>query len=163
MDYIQIGKIVNTHGIKGEIRILSNFDQKEVVFKKGVKVYIGKQKIEKIIVTYRKHKMFDMITLEGISNINDVLKYKGELIYIHRSSLPSNIILNQDYIGMDVYLDHYIGKVTSIINNHAHDIFVVTNDKKEYLIPKIDSFIKRIDWEKKKMDLEEIEGLIDED
>lgn len=163
MDYIQIGTIVNTHGIKGEIRILSDFEQKDYVFKKDIHVYIGKTKKEEIIETYRKHKMFDMITLKGITNINDVLKYKGESIYINRSSLPSNIILNQDYIGMDVYSEHYIGKVDSIMNNHAHDIFVIQNKGKEYLIPKIDHFIKKIDFEHKKIYIEEIEGLIDED
>lgn len=163
MDYIEIGKIVNTHGIKGEIRLLSEFEAKEYVFQKGVKIYIGKEKQEEIICTYRKHKMFDMITLEGIYNINDILKYKGEYVFVTRSSFPSDVILNQDYIGLEVYTDHYIGTVISIMNNHAHDILIVKNEEKEYLIPKVDSFIEKIDFENNKIYIKEIEGLIDED
>ena len=83
MELIKIGKIVNTHGIKGELRILSKFPYKEKVFIKNMKVYIDKKNIE-IINTYRKHKNFDMVTFEGYSNINEVLKYKGKNIYINK-------------------------------------------------------------------------------
>ena len=63
MKYVYIGKIVNTHGIKGELRILSDFKYKDKVFKSNMLIYIGKDKIEEKIVSYRKHKNFDM---EGI-------------------------------------------------------------------------------------------------
>ena len=59
MQYLYIGKIVNTHGIKGEIRILSKFKYKDKVLKKHFKIYIGKNKQEETINTYRKHKQFD--------------------------------------------------------------------------------------------------------
>ena len=81
MEYIYIGKIVNTHGIKGEVRILSRFDFKEKVFVPNTLIYIGEEKIEEKIVSYRKHKSFDMVLLEGIKDINDVLKYKGKNVY----------------------------------------------------------------------------------
>ena len=87
MEYIYIGDIVNTHGIKGELRILSDFKYKENVFKKNFKIYIGKNKEEQIINTYRKHKMFDMITLVGFTNINEVLKYKKMPVYINKKDL----------------------------------------------------------------------------
>ena len=57
MELVRIGKIVNTHGIKGELRILSDFEFKDKVFKKGVKVYVGKKKKEFIINSYRFHKI----------------------------------------------------------------------------------------------------------
>ena len=69
MSLIKIGKIVNTHGIKGELRILSNFPYKDSVFQKGMIIYIDRKNKE-IINSYRKHKKFDMITLEGLSLIN---------------------------------------------------------------------------------------------
>ena len=90
MKYIYLGKIANTHGIKGELRILSNFKYKSRVLKKGFKVYIGKEKIEEEIVTYRPHKQFDMITLKGYNNINDVLKYKSLNIFINKEDLILN-------------------------------------------------------------------------
>lgn len=64
MRYIKIGKIVNTHGIKGELRILSKFPHKEEVFKADMPIYIEKESKE-IINSYRRHKNFDMITLKG--------------------------------------------------------------------------------------------------
>ena len=116
MEYIYIGDIVNTHGIKGELRILSDFKYKENVFKKNFKIYIGKNKEEQIINTYRKHKMFDMITLVGFANINEVLKYKNMPVYINKKDLKIDGYLDEDLIGLSVYVkDKLIGKVTDII------------------------------------------------
>ena len=61
MEYIYIGKIVNTHGIKGEVRILSKFKYKSRIFCKYFKIYIGKSMNEEVISSYRPHKQFDMI------------------------------------------------------------------------------------------------------
>ena len=69
-DFVYIGKIVNTHGIKGELRLLSKFSYKERVFVKGMTIYIGRNKEKEEIVSYRHHKCFEMITLKGYSNIN---------------------------------------------------------------------------------------------
>ena len=64
MKYINVGKLVNTHGLKGEVRILSDFRHKKNVFVKGMKLYIGKKKEEFTINTYRFHKIYDMVTFE---------------------------------------------------------------------------------------------------
>ena len=84
MKLIKIGKIVNTHGIKGELRILSKFPYKDKVFVKNMKVYIDKNNIE-VINTYRKHKNFDMVTFEGYNNINETIierkNYRNGEIY----------------------------------------------------------------------------------
>ena len=71
MKYIYIGKIVNTHGLKGEVRILSGFKYKDLIFKNNFKIYIGEDKIPEIINSYRYHKIFDMITIKGINSINN--------------------------------------------------------------------------------------------
>lgn len=159
MDYIYLGKIINTHGIKGEIRILSDFDYKDLVFKKDFKIYIGKNYIEEVINTYRVHKNYDMVTLIGINDINDVLKYKGLNVYINKSDVK-NVIFDEDYIGLDVYTDHLIGKITDIRKGIKQDLLVVNN---KYLIPKIEEFIKQIDFNNNKIIINDIKGLIDED
>ena len=87
MKYIIIGKIVNTHGIKGELRILSDFKYKDKIFKKGFPLYIGYTKEKEIINTYRPHKQFDMVTFNNYNNINEVLKYKGEYVFINKEDL----------------------------------------------------------------------------
>lgn len=161
MDYIYIGKIVNTHGIKGEIRILSDFQYKSLVFKKDFEIYIGSEKTKEIIHSYRPHKMFDMITLKGIDNINDVLKYKGLNVYIDKSSL-TGVLFDEDYIGLDAYTDHLIGKVVDIRKGKAYDILVIQKDQKQYLVPNIDEFIETVDTLNNKIVIHDIKGLIDE-
>lgn len=161
MKYVYLGKITNTHGIKGEIRILSDFSNKDVVFKKGFNIYIGKEKIKETINTYRVHKNYDMVTLIGYDDINDVLKYKGSLVYINKEDIKG-IIVDEDYIDMEVYTDKYIGKITDILKG-KEDIFVIENEDKKYLVPNVDYFIKNIDLENKKIYINNIKGLIDED
>ena len=63
MKRILVGQIVNTHGLKGELRIISNFPYKELVFTKGFKVYVGKRNDLCVINSYRKHKIYDMVAL----------------------------------------------------------------------------------------------------
>jgi 16S rRNA processing protein RimM len=87
MKYIFIGRIVNTHALKGEVRIVSDFEFKDRIFKENTLLYIGENKDKEIIETYRKHKQFDMVKFKGIDYINDVLKYKGSKVYIDESIL----------------------------------------------------------------------------
>ena len=89
MEYIYIGKIVNTHGIKGELRILSDFKYKDRIFRKGFNIYIGKDKIKETITSYRHHKVFEMICMDGYNDINEVLKYKGENVITVYAGEPS--------------------------------------------------------------------------
>lgn len=164
MEYLRIGKIVNTHGIKGEIRILSNFKYKSKVFIKHFKVYIGSNKQEETITSYRPHKQFDMITLEGITNINDVLKYKGKPIYINKADLKldANEYLDEDLIGLKVIMqDKAYGTITKIERDKYQDKIVVNNDGIIYLVPYVYDIIKTINLEEGTMTLEYIKGLLD--
>ena len=164
MKYVYLGKIANTHGIKGELRILSNFKYKSRVFKKGFKVYIGKEKNEEEIVTYRPHKQFDMITLKGYNNINDVLKYKSLNIFINKEDLilNDNEYLDEDLINLSVICDNkYIGKIQKIEKYPHQDIFVITNDDRKFLVPYVNEFIKEINLEEKTMVINNIKGLIE--
>ena len=160
MNNIYIGKLVNTHGLKGEVKIISDFKYKEDVFKINNKIYIND--IEYIIKSYRKHKMFDMVTLSNINSIDDALNIKGSNVYINREDYNFNGYLDEDLIGLDVYGIDFIGKVDSIINNNAHELIVVTNEDKTHYVPYIDEFIEKIDLENKRIDIKEIEGLINE-
>lgn len=164
MNFVYIGNIVNTHGIKGEVRILSDFKYKDSVFVKNINLYIGKQKTRLLINSYRKHKMFDLVTFDGINDINDVLKYKGEKVYINRDEISINGYLNEDLYGLDVYGDDcYIGKVSDIINNGIYDIFVIKNNNVKNLVPNISEFVLKIDLENHRIDINIIDGLINED
>lgn len=161
MNYIYIGRYVNTHGIKGEIRIISETKHTDIIYKKGTSLFLGKDKKEYVISNYRKHKNFDMVTFEGINNINDILDLKGSAIYIDRDSIKEDILFEEDLIGMEVYTDHLIGKVDEILRG-KNDILVIQG-KKRYMVPFIDEFIKKIDIKNKTIEINVIEGLIDED
>lgn len=163
MKYIYIGDVVNTHGLKGEVRLLSDFEYKKRVFKKNFKIYIGRSKDKVVINTYRVHKEYDMLTFEGLTSIDDVIIYKGDKVYINRDDLKIKGYFNEDLIGLSVYNnDKYIGKVEYIMKNKTYNILVVTEDENKNLIPNIPEFIINIDLENKRIDVKEIPGLINE-
>ena len=164
MKYVLIGKIVNTHGLKGEVRILSSFKYKDRVFKNGMNIYIGKDKINECITSYRYHKIFDMITMDGYNNINDILKYKGEYVFVNKEDiiLNENEYLDEDIVGLNVYVDdRLLGKVQKIEKHSVNEILVVKNDEKNYLVPYNFDIIESIDLEKKEMRVKNIVGLFD--
>lgn len=162
MRYIKIGKIVNTHGIKGELRILSNFPHKEEAFKVGMPIYIEKENKE-IINSYRKHKNFDMITLKGYSNINEVLKYKGKNAYIKDEDikLSSDKYLDEDIIGLEVIFDNKIVGIVSNIERYDKISFLVVLGEKESLIPYNYDLIEKIDTLNNKIYIKYIKGLFE--
>lgn len=164
MKYVLIGKIVNTHGLKGEVRILSNFKYKDRVFKPGMKIYIGKDKISEKITSYRHHKIFEMITMDGYNDINEVLKYKGEYVFVNKEDiiLKEKEYLDEDIIGLKVYAkDKLLGVVRRIEKHSLNEILVVENEEKNYLVPYNFDIILNIDLEKKEMYVEKINGLFD--
>ncbi|MCI6001848.1 MAG: ribosome maturation factor RimM [Tenericutes bacterium] len=163
MNYILIGKIVNTHGIKGELRIISDFPYKDRVFKNNFNIYIGKDKINEVINTYRHHKIFDMITLKNYNNINEVLKYKGSLVYINRLDLQlnDNEYLESDLLNFDIIINNnIIGKLSSFENHNKNKIIIVKNKEKEILLPYNSNLIENINLDKKEIIYKNIEGLI---
>ena len=164
MKYVLIGKIVNTHGLKGEVRILSDFKYKNKVFIPGMKIYIGKQKTEEVITTYRHHKIFEMITMEGYHDIDEVLKYKGDYVFINREDLhlEENEYLDEDIIGLTVYTDDKcLGKVWKIENHNGNEILIVKNTDKNYLIPYNFDIILNINLDAKTLNVKNIPGLFE--
>ncbi|MDD3392646.1 MAG: ribosome maturation factor RimM [Bacilli bacterium] len=163
MEYIYIGDVVNTHGIKGEVRILTDFKYKDAVFKKGINLYVGRKKDKLMINTHRLHKNYDMVTFDGITSIDDVIIYKGDKVYINKKEIEIDGYFNEDIIGLDVYnSDNYIGKVEYVLENKAHEILVIVNEGHKHMIPYISDFVKNISLDKKRIDVEVIEGMLDD-
>lgn len=163
MNYICIGKIVNTHGIKGELRILSDFPYKNQIFKPNIKIYIGKKKELKIIEKYRFHKIFDMVILQGHYDINEVLPYKGKDVYIDRDETKIDGILEEDYMGLKVYCNGvFKGIVTGLLKGVKQENLIIENNAKKYYVPNVEAFVKNINLKNKMIEIEEIEGLFDE-
>ena len=156
MKYIYVGKIVNTHALKGEVRIISDFDFKDRVFFKDNYLYVGNEKTKLQIENYRVHKQFDMIKFLGIDYINDVLKYKGSNVYIDEESLKlkDNDIFSSDLINYEVYNNgKLVGKINEYRNDSGNKI-VKVNDK---YIPYNDNFIEKYDKINKRLYFKDIE------
>lgn len=156
---LEIGVLVNTHGIKGEVRILSDFKYKDLVFISGNAIYIDDKKY--IIKSHRKHKTFDLICFNEFENINDVINLKGKNVLIDRNDYEFPGLLNEDLFGKKVYdKEKFIGTLKDIIKNKNQEIMVIENNGKEYLIPYVDEFVQKIDED---IHLDLIRGFIDED
>lgn len=160
MNYLYIGKLVNTHGIKGEVRLLSKFRYKDKVFVKGFKVYIGKDKEEFEIEKYRVHKNFDMLVFKDNYDINIVEYLKGSLVYINKDDLhlDDNTFLSIDLIGFNVIIDNKnIGIIKEVLDTPANEVLVLDNN---VMIPYVKEFIDNINTNKKTITIKNIKGLI---
>ncbi|MFD2638252.1 ribosome maturation factor RimM [Piscibacillus salipiscarius] len=168
--YFNVGKIVNTHGVKGEVRVIAitDFDER---FTPGNQLYFFKenddQPEELTIKTHRKHKQFDLLSFESMENINDVERLKGGNLKIPESSmheLEENEFYFHEIIGCEVYnVDgELIGKVKEILQPGANDVWVVQRQgKKDALIPYIESVVKSVDVQNGSVMIEEMEGLLE--
>lgn len=162
MEYVYIGKIVNTHGIKGELRILSDFEKKDIVFRKGFSLYVGDGRRKEVIESYRHHKCFDMVTFEGYDNINEVLKYKGMEVYVDREDLGMNEddFLFEDLVGLEIKENgEILGKVKELVYNGSGILLLVEGSKRFY-IPKNDEFIKQVNVQEGYIECKNTKGLI---
>lgn len=153
MSRVILGKYINTHGIKGEIRIKSNFKYKDRVFKVGNEIIIDNKNY--FINSYRVHKDYDMITLKGIDDINNIPFPKNTLVYIEKEKyLDNSDYLDSDLIGFIIY--------NSEIEKEVLDINYLNGNKKLFKVS--DGYIpfeliKKIDFENKKILIEEVSGL----
>lgn len=160
MDNIYIGKIVSTHGIKGELRILSDFEYKNKVFVVGNKLIIDNK--EYIIKSYRHHKNFEMVTLNDYKDINEVLFLLKKKVYIAKDELQldDNEILDSDLIDYQVLTtDGKSGIIKEIFLASADNKILRIQLDKEVLIPFSSPMIKKIDKANKQIIIELIEGM----
>lgn len=170
MNYYQIGKIVNTHGIKGEVRVQSITDFPEERFAPGATVYVfqaGHPSRQLTVKTHRQHKQFDLISFEGLDDINAVETLKGADLKVsedQQEELASGEYYYRDIIGLNVVDldDHLIGKVKEIMESGANDVWIVERKgKSDLLIPAIKDVVKKIDLENQQIIIEMLDGLDD--
>lgn len=157
MNLIEIGIIVNTHGIKGELRIISNFEYKDKVFIAGNKLYVNDEEL--VINSYRPHKQYDMVTFKGLNSILEVQKYKSKKVYFNKSELilSKNEYLDEDLISLNAYYNNeLIGKIDDVEINANKKLFVINNK----LIPYNENFVEDINLKENKIILKNLEGLI---
>lgn len=163
-EYIYIGKIVNTHGIKGEVRILSDFEKKDRVFVAGMPIYIGRKKEKEIINSYRHHKNFEMITMKGYNDINQILKYKGLYVYIKKEDLKlgENEYLETDLIGLSVMVNGIKKGIVEDIGDAGHNkLLIIKSNEKTVYIPYQKEFISNVDFNSGTITITPIKGMFE--
>lgn len=170
--WFNVGKIVNTHGIKGEVRVISKTDFAEERYKPGNTLYLfmdgSNEPVEVTVNTHRLHKQFHLLQFKERQSLNEVEKLKNAIIKVPEEELGE---LNEgefyfhEIIGCEVFTEEgeLIGKVKEILTPGANDVWVIgRKGKKDALIPYIESVVKHIDVREKKIEIELMEGLIDE-
>ena len=164
---LEVGQIVNTFGIKGEVKVtpftddINRFDDLK-------KVYVKTRKDDKLykVENVRYHKNMVLVKLEGIENPEQAELLKNAYLEINREDaipLKEGQYFIVDLIGLDVYTDEgkLLGKVDDIYNTGANDIYVVKDELgKQILLPGIKEVIKQVDLENEKIVVHLIPGLI---
>lgn len=168
MQKVRIGKIVGTHALKGELKIRSLSDFNEERFKKGKQVFVSfdNRDISFIIATVRMHKGNYLVSFENHQDINLVEKYIGSNVFANKEEieLEDDEYYVEDILQCSVYTkEKCLGKVIDIIDNGRHDILVIDYQGKRVSIPYVEAFVKEEDIENKRIVVELIKGMIDED
>lgn len=152
---IEIGKVINTHGIKGEIKILTDLtdDQKKQVFAIGSHLVV--QNCSYTIVSYRIHKGLDMVCFEGLNNINEVLFMKGQKVYKNEQelSITKETILDSQLMTFQVLTTTGKKGMIKAIETTGinYKILRLIIDGEETLVPYHLDFIESMDVEKQQI------------
>lgn len=157
--YLEAGKIVNTHGIKGEIKIEPWADSAD--FLKSFKfLYIDGKPVK--IVSSRVHKGFLITKFEGVDDVNAAMPLKNRVVSIDRAEakLPKGAFFIRDLIGASVVTEagEPLGKLVDVLEMPAHNVYVVAGDR-EILIPAVPEFILKTDIDAGVITVHLIEGM----
>ncbi|MBW7456309.1 ribosome maturation factor RimM [Paenibacillus sepulcri] len=170
--WLMVGKVVNTHGIRGEVKVYSQTDFPEERFAAGNKLTLMNQETgQKLIVeimTARPQKNMFIVKLKGFDNINDVEKYKGWVLAVTKDDmveLEEGEYYQYQIIGCRVVTDEgeELGIITEILVPGANDVWVVQEQKpkgRQILIPVIDDVLLDVNIETKTVTVHLMEGLI---
>lgn len=166
LEYISIGQIVRTHGIRGDVKVYPLTDNIER-FDKVDYVYIEEDSrlVTLNVANVKYLKNMVIIKFKGIDDVQSAERLRNKYIKVHRKDavkLPEDTFLICDLIGHNVYDEagEYLGKVADVFQTGSNDVFVVKSEDKEILIPGLKSIFKEVDMKNKKMIVELPEGLV---
>ncbi len=166
-NFLEVGQIVNSYGIKGELKVvpytddITRFDELKTIY-----IQIGKELKKYEIEGVKYHKNNVLMKLKGIDDINDTEQFRNCYLKIKREDavkLPEDTYFIVDLIGIDVYEENgtSIGKIIDIFPTGSNDVYVVKDELgKQILLPAIGEVIKNVDISNKKMIVNIIKGLV---
>ena len=168
MDLLEVGKIVNTHGLRGEVKVVpwtdypQQFEDIEYVYRKTKTDY---EKLSVCGVKYQKGNI--IVQFAEITDLDTAEKYKNQVIYAEREALgelPEGVYYIADLIGLNVITDEgeEIGKIVDVLNTGASDIYEIKRTgRKNLLIPAIPDVVLDVDLENKNVTVHMMDGLED--
>lgn len=167
--YVSVGKILNFHGIQGEAKV--GFSTNQTDFLKSLKSAFIKFEDEYKsfkILSVRFNKSFALIKFQGINSINELIPYKGCLIFVEkqtvRESLEENEFLIDELTGLEVFDEdgNNIGVAVGVSNNGINDFISVKSKSKNIcLVPFVKALVPEVDIKKKKITIKNIKGLVE--
>ena len=154
-NYIEAGEIVTTHGVRGEVKVLTWLDSPEMLCEFDRCRIDGK---EYIMETCRVQKTCNLIKLKGIDSMEDALEMRGKTVELYRDDIDDDVIFAVELIGMSVFSEgKLIGVITGVLDYPGNSVYVV--DKGAYMIPAVKEFILLTDLDKNEMHVKLIEGM----
>lgn len=166
MELLVAGKVLGTHHLKGEVKVLSNIENIELL--QGNKIVLELENLQTKLLTVKKIVPFVankwIFSFEEIKNKQDATELRNALIKVRRDlvGIAEDEHLMSDLIGIKVYdikNDEYLGDITEIFETAAHDIYVIDTEEYEIMIPDVEVFVKKIDYQNRKMEVDLIEGM----
>jgi len=164
-EYLEAGKIVTTHGIRGEVKIMPYTDTPELLAEFD-RLFMGRNKDEVTIVRSRVFKNMVIAKIEGVDTPEDAEKLRNKLLYMHRDDLElgEDTYFIQDLIGMEVRdadSDELYGVIDDVMQTGANDVYVVKSADKELLVPAIADVVISTDIDGNVMTIRPLDGLFD--
>lgn len=167
-EYLELGQIVGTHGIRGELRVNPWCDSPEFA-KKFKTLYFDKLgKLSVRVCSCRPHGNVILLSLEGIDTFEKAEAMKNRMLYLKRSDakLPEGTWFIEELLGCSVFdADDpavLYGELTDISSTGANDVWYITKDKKEYLIPAIKDVVIKTDVENNAVYIRPLKGIFDD-
>ena len=159
--FIEAGEVVNTHGVRGEVKIIPWTDSAE--FLAAIRtLYIDGRAVK--VRAARVHKGTVLAALEGVEDVNAAMRLKGKKVSIDRTGveLPDGRHFLADLMGLEVRdadTDEVLGEIKDILTPPAHEVYVVKGGAHSYLIPAVDEFLKETNVEGGYIRVHLIEGM----
>lgn len=161
LPYIEAGEIVTTHGVRGEIKLLSWLDSPEMLCEFDRCRIEGK---EYAMDAVRVQKTCNLVKLRGVDTMEDAQKLRGKTMELYREDISDELIFAAELVDVEVYADGAcIGKIKEVLDYPGNSVYVVQGER-EYLIPAVKEFILSTDLERNQMQVKLLKGMAsDED
>ena len=162
-DFLEVGKITNTHGIMGEVRVEPWADSPDFLCKFKT-LYVGKPQWPMQVERARVHKHMAILKFEGITDMNGALAMKNQVLYIARkdANLPQGHFFLADLMGLEVReadTGTVLGSIADVLTPPANNVYVVKGGARELLIPAVPDFVLETNVDEGYMTVRLIEGM----